>query len=332
LLSINLTENCQSKCVTCSYGRTIKRDRISTQRAVRLMAESGDLGFRYVRFLGGEPLLRSDLFEILEHIPPRAFAKVILATNGLLLGRVAERVNRSPITHITVSIDGIGTTNDQLRGVPGYFDTVMANLQRIKGKRVKIASIATRFLADEIGELLRLCEDRGYDFDVCLPSVLLPFADTAAIAAALEALWPSEGETDRILGTLRAHGLISRSIAAGARAYLVRRRFPFSRCILGFTDVHIRANGDVHPGCYQLGPTGNVLESSLGDILQSASASALARRMYRLDCSGCLIGWQTSRVFQRPLGNLAYVRRRLGKVAGEPANGSEARVSLPERA
>jgi len=311
LATVNLTENCQAHCITCNYWQSSKRNPITTERAIELLRELDDCGFRYLRFLGGEPLLRKDLFEILAHVRESAFGRVVLATNGLLLGRFAEPVNQSAITNTTVSVDGVGDTCDLMRGTPGYFDKVMKGLTRIYGKRVKLASIATKYLAKDIDNLLAICKDRGYDFDICLPSRLLPFADTEEIAERLQELWPSVRETDQILAAVREHGLASESVLEGARDYLVHGDFPYRKCVLGYTEIIIRANGDVHPGCYELGPTGSILRSSLQDVLSSEGTAVMTRDMFNLKCSGCLIGWQTSRAFERPIGNLAYVRRRL---------------------
>ena len=105
--------------------------------------------------------------------------------------------------------------------------------------------------------------------------------------------------------------MINSRIANGARKYLVQREFPYDRCILGYTEIIIRANGDLHPGCYELGPTGNILDQSLLEILTADASGTTTRSMFNLQCSKCLIGWQTSMVFERPLANIGYALKRL---------------------
>ena len=86
--SLKLTENCQAKCVTCDYWKTRWEDGLSTERAVETINRLSDFGIRYLRFTGGEPLLRRDLFEILRRADTSRFKRISLQTNGLLLKKL----------------------------------------------------------------------------------------------------------------------------------------------------------------------------------------------------------------------------------------------------
>ena len=104
---IKLTENCQARCISCDYWKTRWQDAISTERAIELLNECGDLGVRSLRFTGGEPLLRKDFFEILAAAKTSAFKHIIIQTNGLLIKKLHKEINASPITDVAVSIDGL---------------------------------------------------------------------------------------------------------------------------------------------------------------------------------------------------------------------------------
>src|SRR5947209_5238779 len=123
--SIKLTENCQARCVTCDYWKSRWTDHIDTQTAISLIGRLGEIGVTTLRFTGGEPLLRRDLFEILSSIDATPFTTVGIQTNGLLLKRYATRINDSPITHVSVSLDAVGERNDEIRGVRGYFEKAL---------------------------------------------------------------------------------------------------------------------------------------------------------------------------------------------------------------
>lgn len=308
LATVNLTENCCSRCVSCSYWRTRSDDAISTARAKQLIHEIAAANFKYLRMLGGEPLLRSDLFEILREVPRQTFSKIILGTNGLLLDKHANAVNHSCITNLTVSLDGIGDTNDRLRGIKGYFKKILRNLELVKGKRIKIASVATKYLANDIEDLIRLCRERGYDYDVCLPNRSLPFSSTDA---ELDALWPSPQDGDRIFETMRREGMVSADIAKGSRRFLRENKYPETTCILGYVHALIRANGDLYMGCHDFAPVGNIVDTSLAQILASDQAAETARRMFRLDYPKCICNWQVDHVYSSPLTALSYIRKRL---------------------
>jgi MoaA/NifB/PqqE/SkfB family radical SAM enzyme len=120
---IKLTENCQAGCISCDYWKSRWQDRIGTDRAVELLNEIGAAGIGTLRFTGGEPLLRQDMFEVLRKANTSKFKHIILQTNGLLLKKLHKEINSSPITKIAVSIDGLKESNDLIRGIQGYFES-----------------------------------------------------------------------------------------------------------------------------------------------------------------------------------------------------------------
>ncbi|MGH9495050.1 MAG: radical SAM protein, partial [Candidatus Sulfotelmatobacter sp.] len=119
--SVKLTENCQAKCVTCNYWQTRWEDGLDTGKAVAIIDRLGESGIRYLRFTGGEPLLRRDLFQIMQRADMARFKRVTIQTNGLLLKKLHKEINASPINKVAVSIDGLESSNDLIRGIKGYF-------------------------------------------------------------------------------------------------------------------------------------------------------------------------------------------------------------------
>ena len=144
---VKLTENCQAKCISCDYWKTRWHDAIKADRAVELLNEIGAAGIRSLRFTGGEPLLRTDLFEIMRRADMRPFNEVILQTNGLLIKKMHKEINASAITKVCISIDGLEQTNDLIRGIDGYFDLAMQGIKLLRGKKVSIAVTLNRISA-----------------------------------------------------------------------------------------------------------------------------------------------------------------------------------------
>lgn len=58
--------------------------------------EVAGAGIHSLRFTGGEPLLRRDFFEILQQADTRAFKRITVQTNGLLLKKLHKEINESP--------------------------------------------------------------------------------------------------------------------------------------------------------------------------------------------------------------------------------------------
>lgn len=309
--TLNLTENCQSRCVMCDYWRTKTSNAIDEARARSLVDEIRSLGVGTLRFLGGEPLLRKDLFSVLEHTRRLGFDRIVLATNGLLLDRFADEINRSCVTNLTVSVDGIGDNNDRIRGIPGHFDRVLSNLRLIKRKRIKLATLVTSTLAQDINALIDLCRARGYLLDLNLPSFDLPYTDSHRTHRNLAQIWPSPDDVHAILEAMVGAGFLTESLATGCHEYLVDRRYPIRHCVQGYFALLIRANGDVTLGCYEQHPVGNVLSETLPEIMASMRRHEEAKAMFQLECGRCVCGWAISHVFRHPISNVGYALKRV---------------------
>ncbi len=158
---LKLTENCQAKCISCDYWKTRWDDALGTDRAIDLVDQIAAVGIGSLRFTGGEPLLRKDLFQVLQKSNTSSFKRIILQTNGLLLKKLHKEVNDSPISNVSVSIDGLKNTNDHIRGIRGYFDLAMEGIKLLRNKRVSIAITMNRISASELGTLADVARDAG---------------------------------------------------------------------------------------------------------------------------------------------------------------------------
>src|ERR1700747_2030915 len=73
---MKLVENCQARCISCNYSRTRWHDGITARRAVALNSEIGACAVRSLRYTGGEPLLQTDLFQILNRSNTSPFKSI----------------------------------------------------------------------------------------------------------------------------------------------------------------------------------------------------------------------------------------------------------------
>ncbi|MFW9897884.1 MAG: radical SAM/SPASM domain-containing protein [Candidatus Thorarchaeota archaeon] len=148
-MTFAVTYRCQCKCVHCSAGRHLRKDRseLTTEEAKKLIDVSQDLGVTIIAFTGGEPLLREDIFELISYVDKRK-ALPIMFTNGLLLtNENVEKLVDAGLYSLFVSIDSPSPKeHNSLRGMPGLFESAMNGLQKIKSKGVFVglSSYATR--------------------------------------------------------------------------------------------------------------------------------------------------------------------------------------------
>lgn len=286
--SLKLTENCQARCVTCDYWRTVHTDRLTGDDAVALIDELAAMGVRVLRLTGGEPLLRRDLFDILARADTAAFEEITLQTNALMLASRASQVDASPITHVAVSLDGVDADNDAIRGVPGYYRRALAGLARLHGKTVIIATTLTGVSARRLDELIDVAQAHGGYLAVNLPDDRLYFLGSADLGR----LWPSSEEAEAIVEVLgrRLPHQFSPAELDFVRAYLLDRGAGTRLnppCMLGLSVLYVGSDGAVRPGCYALPPLGNVLDHGVRQIVASPRYRERVASMIRLECPGC---------------------------------------------
>jgi len=311
--NLKLTENCQSRCITCHYWKNKYVDDITEDRAVALINEElPEVGVRYLRLTGGEILLRKDLFSILSRMKPGLYDRVILKTNGLLLSRYASEINDSPVTEVSVSIDGLPETNDWIRGVKGNFDRAFSGLDKIKGKHIEITSNINKNTHLELDEFMSILKGRGYSWGFNLLDDNLYFVKDVDLE---DVCVLSEQEINALIEKLEKYRVHSRKESEFIRAHL--RRKTTNRefgCFLGYMLVDIVANGDVLSGCYVLKPLGNILDKRLKEVIDSPEYVDRARKMLSKQCPGCTCGFRFNIRMENALETLILKMRGLSDV------------------
>ncbi len=155
-----VTYNCNLRCKMCPFWKRITPDS-SIDQEKAILKQVYDSGACSIAFEGGEPLLRTDLVEIL------AFSRSLplhtsIITNGTLLesriGEIAPYINGV----VYVSLDGLEKTHDAIRGVGGSFRKAVSGICAAKEKVA--VTINTTIMAenvDEIENLVKLSKELG---------------------------------------------------------------------------------------------------------------------------------------------------------------------------
>jgi MoaA/NifB/PqqE/SkfB family radical SAM enzyme len=120
--SIEVTRRCNSRCSFCPIGNEkneIKKGEVGTAEMKRIFDQFNELNIIAVSFLGGEPFLRKDVFELASYASSNGIISQV-STNGLLLESTVEEATKA-FDVIVVSLD---TLNPELyykiRGVDAY--------------------------------------------------------------------------------------------------------------------------------------------------------------------------------------------------------------------
>jgi radical SAM protein with 4Fe4S-binding SPASM domain len=165
LIVWDFTHKCNLKCTHCySDSGGIREEELTTAEAKVVVDQLADAGVTALAFSGGEPLTRSDFFEVARHAADRGLY-ISLATNGTLLTKEnVRKLKEAKVNYVDISIDGAtAKTHDEFRGVPGAFDKAMAGLKNCVEADlcVCIATTATKKNLDEMPAIIDLAEAIG---------------------------------------------------------------------------------------------------------------------------------------------------------------------------
>ncbi len=117
---------CESNCAHCvSAGKAAFPDELDTKSAMKIVDQVHDFGASFFGITGGQPLLRKDLFEVLDYATSLGLNTSII-TDGRMLDEKAIKNIIKNKTKISVSIDGAEKTNDAIRGAGAYAAAVAA--------------------------------------------------------------------------------------------------------------------------------------------------------------------------------------------------------------
>ena len=118
LVTLYLTDRCNSRCVTCDYWRH-GRDNLTLAALERLLPSLHTLGTRVALLSGGEPLLNPEWRAIASILAARGI-DLWLLTSGLSLLKHARPV-AATFQRLTVSLDGTNrATYRAIRGLDAF--------------------------------------------------------------------------------------------------------------------------------------------------------------------------------------------------------------------
>jgi MoaA/NifB/PqqE/SkfB family radical SAM enzyme len=138
-MTFAVTYNCQCKCIHCSAGRHLRKDKkeLSTEEAKKLIDAAQKLGVTIIAFTGGEPLLREDLFELISHVDKRKAMPVMFTNGQFLTEENVEKLAKAGLYSVFLSIDSpFADEHNKLRGMPGLFETAIEGIKRVASKGI----------------------------------------------------------------------------------------------------------------------------------------------------------------------------------------------------
>lgn len=127
------------------------------ETVAQLIREISEMGVKLLIISGGEPLVRDDLFDIID-LAKQQGLKVLLCTNGSMVERHRTQLARGKLDSVFTSVDGLEKTNDRLRRHPGAFKQTFRALELFQEMGVQSRMLNTMVFPGNLHELEELGE------------------------------------------------------------------------------------------------------------------------------------------------------------------------------
>ncbi len=162
------TKACNLRCQHCRAIPEAERSHaeLTTAEGMQLIDQLAEVTKPVLILSGGEPLYRSDIFDLAAYGRDRGF-RMALATNGTLVDRaVAHRIRTTGFSRVAISLDGaVAQTHDSFRRLPGSHARALEGLRHLhdEGVSIQINSTIARHNVAELPRMLDLALSIGAD-------------------------------------------------------------------------------------------------------------------------------------------------------------------------
>ncbi len=152
-LLLSITNKCNLACRHCYLEKWNKE--IEIDMFERAVSQFENMGGLKLMITGGEPLLHSEFWKLMEVLASYELRTVILS-NGTLIGKEQAEELSAYVDEVQISIDGI-RAHDLLRG-RGTYDKAMHGISNLQSFNipVSIATMVHRYNMEEFEEMQRL--------------------------------------------------------------------------------------------------------------------------------------------------------------------------------
>lgn len=253
----SVLNGCNARCSYCNSPHRAD-PQLDTATHRRLLAEFAALGTARIKFLGGEPLLRPDLGELITETK-RLGMRAAMVTNGLMIPQRFDEVRQ--LDELIISLDGREEAHDRQRG-KGSWKRVMAAVELCAAEKVDffLSAVVTRDSLGEIDWLIALAARLGV-----MVNFQLPQFNPEMYGAGARGLFPDEPDARAVLRkiirakrrgapVLFSVGSYTKTLAwADYGVERVVRPGAPSPCSAGKYFLQMEPNGDVYPCVLHVG-------------------------------------------------------------------------------
>jgi MoaA/NifB/PqqE/SkfB family radical SAM enzyme len=173
---IQITNRCNLTCSFCDFwpNPAPKHEELKVAELERLGDELRELGTFLISIEGGEPFVRSDIFDVVRVLSKHHITS-IFTSGWFMTAEHARRLWNTGLTHASVSIDfPDAARHDDKRGQPGTFDRAWRAVDHLRdaaprgGKQVNVMTVLMKDNWLDMEALLEQTKKRGVGHQVTL--------------------------------------------------------------------------------------------------------------------------------------------------------------------
>ncbi len=152
----HITNRCNLRCLHCGVrGGELRYRDLSLDDFARALPQMLRLGLSHVTLSGGEPLVRKDLFDIIA-VLKLCRLQVAMVSNGHNFERFEAQFRDHPLDSLSLSLDGLADSHDQIRAWPGSFEQVMRAIELAVAWGIPLVNVNTCVSPQNIGQMTEL--------------------------------------------------------------------------------------------------------------------------------------------------------------------------------
>ena len=354
----NTTNYCNSRCRTCNIWQIYpinggsQNDELKAAEAARIISSLGK-NLLWLTMTGGEPTLKSHMADAVKAIYdacPR-LALITVNTNAIIpnqtlkvMEAIASHCQRAEV-HVLLSLDGIGAVHDDVRGVPGNYDSIVEAHRRLNelrqrhpNLRIGFQSTVSSYNLPHLEGLIDFCLRNSDEHSITFAQeaeLYRNHGDGHDVTIDRSALLPALGKIIKRYKIRHPHDFLQWAHLRLMGHFISDRKVPVP-CTAGSSTITLGPRGDVS-GCLFLdNRIGNAKD--FDDDLMRMIRTERAKQV-QSDCASCEQCWTNCESFpsmmSSPLKTLIHTLRPIGtrvdarQPRTEGRGGPESRPSLP---
>lgn len=296
ILSWNTTKRCNLFCEHCYRESSPDADcstELSTEEGKTLLEDAAKAGFKIIIFSGGEPLLRKDIFELMEYTYDLNMIPA-LGTNGILLSEeIAAKLKEHHTSAVSISLDSLDADkHDAFRRCHGSHALAIKSIDSClkAGLKVQINFTVTKRNVGELKDIIDYADSKSCS---CFFFFLVDVGRGKDVYKYALNKEEYKYAIDFILDKSKKVSVDLKPTCAPqfmveARDKKIPMRYTRG-CIAGISYCCVLPNGDVHICPYSPIKAGSIREQSFDNIWKNSSVFKSLRdfEYYKGKCREC---------------------------------------------